>query len=166
LPNPNSRRRNAPTISTTSLPADGRKGRAPKPPESAQLQKAGAAWWKWAWSTPQSAAWDSGALYAIARRAQLEDDLAALDLVDDFDLAELLGLEDNDMLRSLERVIGRLKGSSGGRVALMREMRELDKRLGLDPKAMAELRWKIAEDEVPKQAERAAAPTERRLRAV
>lgn len=165
LPNPDARRRNSPTISTTTLPFGGRKGRPPKPPESAQLQKAGAAWWKWAWATPQAAAWDSGALYAIARRAQLEDDLAALDLVDHFDLAELLGMEENDMLRSLERVIGRLKGSSGGRVALMREMRELDKRLGLDPKAMAELRWKI---EDPGDAETAAAPAAqiRRLRAV
>lgn len=163
LPSAQRRRRNAPTISTTSLPSGGRKGRPPKPPESASLQKAGAAWWKWAWATPQAAAWDPGALYAIARRAQLEDDLAALDLVDHFDLAELLGMDDNDMVRSLERVIGRLKAAAGGRVTLMREMRELDKRLGLDPKAMAELRWNI---EDPEEAKPAAAAPVRRLRAV
>lgn len=165
LPNAQRRRRNAPTISSTNLPSGGRKGRPPKPPESASLQKAGAAWWKWAWATPQAAAWDPGALYAISRRAQLEDDIAALDLVDHFDLGELLGMEDNDdMVRSLERVIGRLKAAAGGRVALMREMRELDKRLGLDPKAMAELRWRIEDPE--EEAKQPAAAPVRRLRAV
>lgn len=165
LPNAQRRRRNAPTISTTSLPSAGRKGRPPKPPESSHLEKAGAAWWKWAWTTPQAAAWDPGALYAIARRAQLEDDLAALDLVDDFSLEELLGAESNDVVQTLTFVIGRLKGLAGGRVSLMKEMRELDKRLGLDPKALAELRWNIEDPEEAKPAAAAASPV-RRLRAV
>jgi hypothetical protein len=78
LPQSEKARRNAPTIPTTKLPAGGRKGRAPTCPYS--LEKAGKAWWKWAWRQPQAAGWDDGALYSIARRASLEDDLAALDV--------------------------------------------------------------------------------------
>lgn len=149
LPSENARRRNSPTIPTTNLPVSGRKGRPPKPPEAYALGKAGAAWWKWAWTLPQAMAWDAGAFYSIARRAQLEDDLAILDTFDPFDLAELLGLEENDALRHLGWVIGRLKGMAGGRVTVLREMRELDNKLGLNPAAMAALRWKIVDDKAP-----------------
>jgi len=76
LPNPNRRRRNAPTIPTTSLPAAGRKGAPPKPPRSIALGDAATAWWRWAWHTPQAAAWSKGDLYVTARRAQLEDAMA------------------------------------------------------------------------------------------
>lgn len=111
LPTPNPRRRNAPTIPTTSLPAGGRQG---DPPESPlPLEARGLAWWDWAWSTPQAAAWDAGALYVIARRASLEDD-------------------------------GGLAPASR-----LREMRELDDRLGLTPKGMAALRWRIVDDGTP-----------------
>ncbi|MGD9754564.1 MAG: hypothetical protein AB7W59_26535 [Acidimicrobiia bacterium] len=34
------------------------------------------AWWAWAWSTPQAAAWSVGDVVALARRARLEDVLA------------------------------------------------------------------------------------------
>jgi hypothetical protein len=43
------------------------------------LGEAGQSWWSWAWSTPQACAWDKGHLYALARRAQMEDRYAALD---------------------------------------------------------------------------------------
>lgn len=154
LPKADARRRNPPTVPTTNLPASGRKGRPPKVPDHYRLGKAGASWWKWAWATPQAAAWDKGSMYHLARRAQLEDDLAALEYVDNFDLAELLGQdEENDAGRLLEFVLGKLKGMAGGRLAVMKEMRELDARLGLNPEAMAKLRWKIVEDdEEPKKA--------------
>ena len=56
-PKPNARRRNAPTIPTTELPAAGVKGRAPKPPKGYEFGPAGKAWWGWAWRQPQAAAW-------------------------------------------------------------------------------------------------------------
>lgn len=146
LPEPGARRRNAPTIPTTVLPAGGRKGRAPKPPAGYELRDAGKRWWRWAWSLPQAAAWDDGALYHLARRAQLEDDLAALELVDHFDLAELLGMDESETIRHLEFVLGRLKSMGSGRLAVMKEMRELDQRLGLNPEALAKLRWTIVAD--------------------
>jgi len=152
LPTSSPRRRNGPTIPTTNLPAGGRKGRPPKVPEEYALRKAGTAWWRWAWSLPQAAAWDKGALYACARRAQLEDDLALIDEFDPFDLASVLGLdEEGEQLRELGFVIGRLKSLAGGRLAIVKQMGELDKRLGLDPKALAELRWTIVDD-TPKSA--------------
>jgi hypothetical protein len=128
LPNPNARRRNAPTIPTTVLPAGGRKGPAPRVPATYKLMTAGKAWWRWAWSLPQAAAWDTGSHYALARRAQLEDTLAAL-AVDD----------------------------ARGRLSILKEMRELDRRFGLDPKALAELRWTIAEEAPAEQKQTAPA---------
>jgi hypothetical protein len=161
LPSANKRRRNAPTIQTTNLPAAGRKGRAPKCPYS--LHEQGLLWWRWAWATPQATKWDQGSLYAAARRAQLEDDLAALDFADHLDLSDLLGGADEDAARRVKWALSALKRSASGSVNVMKEMRELDKRLGLDPKALAELRWVIAEEE-PAEAPRVA-PV-RRLRAV
>jgi hypothetical protein len=46
-----------------------------------------------------------------------------------------------------------LKRSATGEVALMKEMRELENRLGLNPKAMVDLRWSVGEVEAaPKRA--------------
>lgn len=163
-PSKKKRRTNAPTIPTTELDASGRKGRPPKAPEAYNLQKAGAAWWKWAWGTPQACAWNPGDLYVIARRAQLEDDLVAVD--DSEDLAEriedsilrILESEDPEdvpeRLRYLGLLIAKLKSLTAGRLAIAKEMRELDKILGLTPKAMLDLRWEI----VDKQKDAPAAP--------
>jgi len=146
LPKTKKRRTNQPTIPTTELDVSGRKGRPPKVPGAYNLQKAGTEWWKWAWSTPQALAWDSGALYVIARRAQLEDDLALVDSpFEATDLAELLGVDEDEAIGKLEYIVNRLAALAGGRLPIVKEMRELDKRLGLDPKAMAELRWEIVD---------------------
>src|SRR5689334_13677132 len=83
LPNPERRRRNAPTIPTTKLPAGGRPGRAPKPPGWLELDRAGKAWWAWAWKTPQAAAWSVGDEPMVARRAALEDELKTTAAIDD-----------------------------------------------------------------------------------
>jgi hypothetical protein len=72
LPDPASRRRNAPTIPTTRLAASGRSDPAPACPYD--LGEAGSAWWAWAWALPQALAWSVGDLYAVARRARLEDE--------------------------------------------------------------------------------------------
>lgn len=144
LPNKKRRRTNASAIPTTLLPKSGRKGRPPKVPDAYNLQKAGREWWKWAWGTPQATAWDPGALYVIARRAQLEDDLALQDAAfESSDFADLLGREEDEVTRDLEFIVGRLAGMAGGRNAVLKEMRELDKVLGLTPKAMADLRWEV-----------------------
>jgi hypothetical protein len=144
LPNPNARRRNAPTIPDTVLPASGRAGEAPGCPYD--LARAGSAWWAWAWSTPQASKWDAGALYVVARRAVLEDELAALALfdADEFSLRDLLSGSDPEAVSRVEWAIGTLKRLASGSTGLMREMRELDNRLGLNPKAMADLRWTVA----------------------
>lgn len=160
LPDPNRRRRNAPTISTTQLPAAGRPGPPPRVPAPARLDKAGKAWWRWAWSTPQAAAWDPGSIQVVARRASLEDDIAALAEVQGLDFLDVLETEDRSRATA---VIRRLAALATGRIAIAKEMRELDRTLGLTPKAMAELRWVIATDEVA-EARQARAP--RRLKAV
>jgi hypothetical protein len=156
LPNGQARRRNAPTISTTTLPAAGRKGRIPKCPYD--LGKEGADWWKWAWRLPQATEWDDGSLYVVARRALLEDHAAALRFTDELDLQDLFDADNREAQHRVEWALGLLKRSATGEVQLMKEMRELDNRLGLNPKAMGELRWTIAEEPEPAAAP---APTRR-----
>lgn len=169
LPAKQKRRTNAPTIPTTELPAGGRKGRPPKAPEAYNLRKAGRAWWKWAWATPQAAAWSPGDLYVIARRASLEDDLAAVD--DSEKLAERI---EDSMLRILDSkdpedvperlqylglLVGKLKSLGAGRLAVVKEMRELDKVLGLTPKGLADLRWEIVDEKKSTEATATSTPT-------
>ena len=143
LPTPDKRRRNGPTIPTTTLPVEGRKGDAPKSPYP--LAKAGRECWEWAWATPQATAWDPGALYVVARRASLEDDLETLDNVGD--LTEVVGMPDEEAVKQLEFIVARLKGIASGRTTVMREMRELDRQLGFGAKAMADLRWQVGDVE-------------------
>lgn len=158
LPTGNARRRNVPAIPKTDIPITGRQGRAPKVPFGYELGPAGKAWWKWAWATPQATAWDPGSHYAIARRASLEDERAALTFVPEntvFDLlpdaVTALAEEDLDELRKVSRaldwVLSSLQSRAGGIKSVLAEMRELDKRLGLDPKAVPELRWKFVDPE-------------------
>lgn len=162
LPNPQRRRRNEPTIPTTTLPAEGRTGTAPKVPTTVTLGKNGKAWWAWAWKTPQACAWSDGDLMAIARRATLEDDLAAIEVVDGLDLVQLLELVDEEsqkVARLIEFTMRRLHALAAGKITLVREMRELDDRLGLTPKAFAQLRWTIeAKDEGETAAPKTGAP--------
>lgn len=145
LPNAARRRQNQPTLPTRQLPARGRKGRPPNPPAWVELGESGSAWWKWAWRTPQATAWDEGARPVVARRASLEDDLAAVGQVESLDMSDLL---DADSERAFKNVVRRLAGLVGGRLAILKEMRELDDRLGLTPKAMGQMRWSIQVDEV------------------
>lgn len=120
-----------------------------------ELASAGEAWWSWAWGTAQSRRWDPGALYMIARRATLEDDLAAREQFDPHSLDwffSSLEIADEDSvqrsMRELGRVIGRLQSLATAKVAILKEMRELEMHLGLGPKALAGLGWKA--DEKPK----------------
>jgi hypothetical protein len=165
LPNPQRRRTNQPTIPTTQLPLEGRKGKAPRSPYP--LGAAGAKWWRWAWKLPQATVWDAGALYGLARRAQLEDELAALSDIETPDLTEVLGAaDDRDAADRLEWLLRKLTSRSTGSTTLMREMRELDNRFGLNAKAMADLRWSIAPPEEAAEPATAAPAPARRLRAV
>lgn len=145
LPAENRRRRNAPTVPTTKLPVGGRTGTTPRPPTWAKLGKVGRAWWKWAWSTPQACAWAPGHEAMIARRASLEDDLATIGTVNSLELSELLDAQAAGAAE-LRGLLQGLASLASGRLAICREMRELDDRLGLTPKGMAALRWTVVDD--------------------
>lgn len=123
LPKPDRRRANAPTFPTTRLPVSGFRGKIPAVPRNVKLKDAGKAWWKWAWRTPQAAAWNAGHVWNVARRAQLEDVWAAQ--VD----------------------------AGAATAALANAMQTLENRLGLTPKGMLELRWEIVADVKPASAE-------------
>jgi hypothetical protein len=156
LPNPEKRRRNAPTIDTSELPVDGRKGRAPACP--LELGGAGARWWAWAWRLPQATRWDDGSLYFVARRAVLEDHVAALSFGDSLDLGDLFDEGNREAQKRVEWALNQLRRNAAGETTLMKEMRELDNRLGLNPKAMAELRWSVAKASEKKRALASVAP--------
>lgn len=148
LPTADAVRRNKPSIPTTALPASGRPGPAPDPPALYDLRAKALDWWAWAWSTPQAAAWDGGSLFMVARRAQLEDDLDVLEHTD-LEIPWLLTEMDENpakVMSQLQAIVTRLKALTGGKISLLREMRELDDRLGLTPKGLAQLRWKIVDD--------------------
>lgn len=173
------RRRNEPTIPSTKLPIGGREGRAPTCPY--KLGRTGMKWWRWAWRTPEAAAWDAlGHSFTVARRAQLEDDLETVtSLAVEFDLAELVAaaggtpIDDEALADALDAagkitkaVVDRLLGLAGGKLAILREMRELDDRLGLSPKAMAQLRWEIVHDQTTLASVTGMAPKASRRKAV
>ena len=155
------RRRNAPTIPTTKLPASGRAGAPPESPY--ELAEAGAAWWDWAWHTPQAAAWSAGDLYVIARRASFEDYLAALHDIEGLDLCDLLEAENAKAFRF---VVQRIAAMATNKLQITKEMREIDDRLGLTPKGFAALRWEVAPDELGAKRGAAAKPKKPRLVAV
>lgn len=165
LPDPNARRRNK-RKPGTPLPLDGPMGPAPKCPYD--LGKPGKKWWKWAWKLPQATAWDDGTLYFAARRAQLEDDLAALDFTDYTDLVDLLAGADDEAISRVEWALGTLKKAAGGKRAIEKEMREMDNKLGLNPKAFADLRWvlEVPDDEPKTGKSSGAGASVTRLRAV
>jgi hypothetical protein len=165
LPDPNHRRRNKPEIPTTNLPAEGRTKAPPRPPKWIHLGEAGTAWWKWAWHTPQAAAWSVGSVDVLAKRASLEDDLAALAEVEGLDISELLGIEWNDSVALLDRVIRRVAALATGRLAILKLMAEMDRVFGLTAKGQADLRWKIVPSEKETLAE-VPSPPVRRLKAV
>lgn len=148
LPDPNRRRRNVPTIPTTNLPRSGRPGPVPRPPKGYDFGDVGKAWWRWAWRLPQACGWSPGDLYLVARRARLEDDIAARATVDRLDLVELLDVDSDliEVAEAVERAVRALAANASGKNLIEREMRELDDRLGLTPKGLAQLRWKIIDD--------------------
>lgn len=143
LPQENRRRRNAPAVPTTNLPVAGRVEDPPALPDWQGLGEAGQSWWLWAWRTPQACAWGPGHEAVVARRASLEDDLAIMAEVDSLDFGDVLDAESAAKVRA---AVQRLAAIVSGRLQVMREMRELDDRLGLTPKGMAALRWKFVED--------------------
>jgi hypothetical protein len=165
LPNPNRRRRNAPTIPGTELPAAGREGDAPDCPYP--LGERGRAWWAHAWATAQATAWDEGTLYVVARRATLEDDLRTLEGADGLleeTIDDVIGFgADPTAMRNLADAVRRMRGLATGRATVHKEMRELDDRLGLSPKGLAALRWKIVGGD---EGEKEKPATVTRLRAV
>jgi hypothetical protein len=128
---------------TTNLPLGGREGDAPEPPCWIDLGEAGMSWWDWAWHTPQAAAWHDGFMPTIAHRATLEDDLRIINNVDGLDFVELVNKDDEDGVR---RAIRCLAALAGDRLKLLKEARELDHALGLTPKGMAALHWKVVAD--------------------
>lgn len=59
----------------------------------------------------------------------------------------MLGIDEDDRVREVADLFSYVKRAAASEVSLMKEMRELDDKLGLSPAAMAKLRWQIVPDE-------------------
>lgn len=151
LPDPNAQRRNAATIPTTELPLAGRTEPAPDIPDWRPLGPAGRRYWSWAWSTSEAAAWGTGAVDAVARRASLEDDLAAIELPGNVSISELIGqdIADDDLEDQIDQAFKSLSRLAGGKLRIIAEMGKLDIELGLTPKSRAQLRWRVVGTPTP-----------------
>ena len=115
LPQPTHRHRAKPTTPTTILPAEGPGTPPPTPPPGVSLGAVGRAWWNWAWSLPQAAAWGPGTEATVLMRASLTDELETVEY------------------------------GTPGRRQLTMQLSQIDDRLGLSPRAMAQLRWSVGE---------------------
>lgn len=99
--------------------------------------------WCELWATPQAVAWEQrGYLRSVARYVVL--DVQASRSLDDVDDSKLYAA----MLANQTR--------------LLPELRQLEDRLGLNPKAMRSLMWEVASDEVAEARTASAAPAKRR----
>lgn len=127
---------------TVTLPPAGRTGRPPKCP--LDLAQPGTAWWRWAWRTPQATRWDKGALFAVARRAELEDVVAAMGFEGTLNLGDVLAGAEPQAIARVHDALELLRREATGALSVKREMRALDKALGLNPEGMAALGWVIA----------------------
>lgn len=143
LPKPEGqrRRRNAPTIAGAKTTTTNKRSMVPDIPDTVKLRKAGLLWWKWAWTTPQAKLWNEGHVDAVARRAALQDDLAATEEIHGLDLSAL-PTDARATVRSVASI-------ATGRLNLYRHMLDLDRQLGLTPKAQADLRWSIEQGGEP-----------------
>lgn len=144
LPDPHAARRNEPTIPLTELPISGRKGPIPKLPTwCPKLGRAGTAWWKWAWRTPESCGWSDSLIDIVARRATLVDDLNAISTPRSLVLDDL---EDPE----LKRLVSSLAALAGGKSVVLKAMADCDAQLGLGAKNLAQLRWTIVDESAAK----------------
>lgn len=127
------RRRNSPAAGEwASLPSEGRKGRIPKWPLPNPPRPAVAELWRKVWRTPQATMWDGmglGIELQVARWANLTIDVASGEL------------------------------SATAQMSSLPELRQIEDRLGLNPKGMQDRRWRIADiEEVPEAGSTADGP--------
>lgn len=151
LPDPHAQRRNAATIPTTDLPAEGRTGPVPDPPPWVSLGVNGRAWWDWVWTSQEAAAWGTGALDTAARRATLEDDLWVVEVVASFNVRDLIEQWDGsreDLADAIEAAFRSLGRQVAGKKSIIQEMSKLDVELGLTPKSKQNLRWRVVGETV------------------
>jgi hypothetical protein len=73
------RRRNAGQSQWRDLPAEGRKGEAPKLPDAEWLDST-REWWERIWASPMATIWIDGDLDSLIRLARLRDEFARGDL--------------------------------------------------------------------------------------
>lgn len=134
-PKPDAERRNKSPheFGWTDLPAAGRQGPPPPMPDTedyGELEE----WWADLWSSPQATAWDQSG-------RTLHGLLHAKWLLTETEVVVRDGRE--------------LAVAAAPRASLLSEMRQIEDRHGLNPKAMLQLRWRIVPGEVAGSAPKA-----------
>lgn len=139
-PDSDRRRRNEPTFEWVDLPTAGRQGPAPAMPDGDYAELAD--WWADLWASPQAAAWDQS---GRSLHGYLE-------------CKRLLTAEVTVVTKSGEAV----EVPAANPTTVLTEMRQIEDRHGLNPKAMLALRWRIVDDEVIAAKKPTKKPTRRR----
>lgn len=127
------RRRNAPTAGDwVELPREGRSGDAPDWMLPGEPSEAVWRLWEWAWSTPQACMWEGLALEPfVARWCKLTVEIHGGEL------------------------------GATALLASLPELRQIEDRLGLNPKGLQDRRWRLAAGSEPASADDAPATVTR-----
>jgi hypothetical protein len=145
------RRRNAGQSQWEELPAAGRKGPAPKPRTDRELGPVALRYWKELWKSPMAVAFIDADIQPLTRLAVLVDDRARAESADG-----LLGIVESCEGGEVKVIVGQFSGDA--------EIRQLEDRYGVSPKARRALQWEIKQGEVVKHP--TAGRSRRKLRAV
>jgi hypothetical protein len=147
------RRRNAGQSQWQELPAEGRKGEIPKPWTGRQLGDVATRYWETLWSSPMAVTFIDADIQPLTRLAVL---------VDDRDRSEsgagLIEIVEGNYAGEVEVVVGKFAGDA--------EIRQLEDRYGVSPKARRALQWEIKAGEVLQHPTAGRTSGSRRVRAV
>lgn len=142
-----------PTIPQTSLPDQGYQGEIPDPIRP--LDGYAKVYWDWAWSTPQAAMWDKGTAGAVTTLSEIHRDIEALESMSGiaskmsfYDLLECTDPSMGPVAKQLGDLFGGLLKMVTNKKGLVAEARSYESVLGLNPKAMSDMRWKVLKEEL------------------
>jgi hypothetical protein len=144
-----------PTFGWVDLPAGGRPGPAPKLPThmtwSAHTKRA----WDEMWASPQATQWDQSGRTLIGWAELFEQKVRA---------ERLRRLPAASMLAELSQIEGweKLLERKAPPTSVYGELRQIEDRHGLNPKAMLQLRWRIPPAEAAVDDDRPPVETRRR----
>lgn len=129
------RRRNAGQSQWQELPAEGRKGEVPEPRTDRRLGSVAKRYWDELWSSPMAVTFIDADIQPLTRLVVLVDDRARAETGEG-----LLEIVEGNFDGDVRVIVGQFSGDG--------EIRQLEDRYGISPKARRALQWEIRQGEV------------------